>query len=317
MSEGRLRIHDRIQTFDADEVKTAYCWLQDADHIGKGVVKLPDNLDTIMAAPLERRVCQFDPNATYLLSGGLGGLGKSIATWMAERGAGCIIFLTRSAGISQQDKDFIVELRSLGCLGIPVAGCVDNMQDVKRAIAQAPTPVRGVMHLAMVQREAPGITLSHGDWQAAVAPKVDGAWNLHHALSDMPLDFFLMTSSALTIAHQPGESNYAAACTFLESFSHYRRELGLPSSVLLVGPISGAGFIEENPAAMRKVQGSGFHLLTEREFLDLVEFSVQHQGPQSGGDELQCSDDGHIVMAVRSEVRYQIRNAGHLGDEIR
>ncbi|KAK4675952.1 Type I Iterative PKS [Podospora pseudoanserina] len=302
MSEGKLRIHDRIQIFDADEVKTAYCWLQDADHIGKGVVKLPDNLDTIMAAPLERRVCQFDPNATYLLSGGLGGLGKSIATWMAERGAGCIIFLTRSAGISQQDKDFIVELRSLGCLGIPVAGCVDNMQDVKRAIAQAPTPVRGVMHLAMVQREAPGITLSHEDWQAAVAPKVDGAWNLHHALSDMPLDFFLMTSSALTIAHQPGESNYAAACTFLESFSHYRRGLGLPSSVLLVGPISGAGFIEENPAAMRKVQGSGFHLLTEREFLDFVEFSVQHQRPQSGGDELRCSDDGHIVMAVRSEV---------------
>ncbi len=149
LAEGKLRGPERITTFEATEVESAYRWLQDGDHIGKAVVRIPDDT-SIPAGPMKRQGVRFDPGAAYLLTGGLGGLGKSTATWMAERGARSIVFLSRSAGKSGDDQDFLRELESIGCQGIAVAGRVDDMVDVQRAIAAAPVPIRGVIHLAMV-----------------------------------------------------------------------------------------------------------------------------------------------------------------------
>jgi hypothetical protein len=232
--------------------------------------------------------------------------------WMAEQGARSVIFLSRSAGKSTGDQDFLLELETVGCCGIAVAGCVDIMDDVKRAVAQAPTRIKGVIHLAMVQREGAAVHLSHEDWRAAVTPKVDGAWNLHNCFADSTLDFFVMTSSLLTIGYQPGESNYGAANSFLEAFGQYRRGLGLPASTLLVSPLTEVGFIEENPVAMRKVRGGGYYFLAEREFLDFMEYSIRHQGPNdeevglaSAGEHdatAPWSDGGYVAMGIRSEV---------------
>jgi hypothetical protein len=107
----------------------------------------------------------------------------------------------------------------MGCKGIAVAGRVDVMDDVKNAIERAPAPIKGVIHLAMVRREGTGVDLRHEGWHAAVGPKVQGAWNLHHCFSEAQLDFSLMTSSTITIIHQPGESNYPSGCSFLEAFA--------------------------------------------------------------------------------------------------
>jgi NAD(P)-dependent dehydrogenase (short-subunit alcohol dehydrogenase family) len=255
---------------------------------------------------MDRQHLRFDSTATYLITGGLGGLGRSVSTWMAERGARSIIFLSRRAGKSAKDDDFLHELKTLGCRGIAVAGRAEVLDDVRHAVSQAPSPIRGVIHLAMVQREGMGVDLSHDDWQAAVRPKVDGAWNLHDCFADTPLDFFVMTSSVLTIGYQPGESNYGAASSFLEAFSRYRRGLGLPSSTLVVSALAEVGYIEENPVAMRKVRGGGYYFLAEREFLDFMEYSIRHQKPEGDQDNNENSaglvDGGYVAMAIYSEV---------------
>lgn len=295
--------------FEAAQAQSAFRWLQDGDHIGKAVVRIPES-SAITADPLGYESISFSSNASYLLTGGLGGLGKSVARWMTERGARNLIFLSRSAGTTSADVDFLMELEAMGCRGIPVVGRVDTIADVRRAIAQAPGPIKGVIHLAMVQQEGVGVELSHDDWRAAVTPKVDGAWNLHNCLaeSQAPLDFFVMTSSVLTISHLPGESNYGAGSTFLEAFSQYRRGLGLPASTLVVCPISEAGFIEENPVVMRRVRSGGYYFLSEKEFIDFIEYSIQHQLPADDGDMGSpggptdpWSDGGYVAMGIHSQ----------------
>ncbi|KAK4231078.1 putative polyketide synthase [Podospora fimiseda] len=305
ISQGNLRIPEPPTVFDAVDAAAAYRWLQRGDHIGKAVVKFGDK-SAIPAVPIAAQPVSFSPDATYLITGGLGGLGRSTATWMAERGARSLIFLSRSAGQTSSDQDFLLELNTMGCHGIAVAGRVENADDVKEAICQAPSPIRGVVHLAMVQREGAGVGLGHDDWQSVVRPKVDGAWNLHNCLSDMPLDFFVMTSSILTLSHQAGGSNYGAANGFLESFAEYRRGLGLPASTIVVTALSEVGFVEENPAAMRKLRSGGYTILAEKEFLDFLDYSIRHQLPDSTETSpiASCSSGGYVAMGIDSETPF-------------
>ena len=95
---------------------------------------------------------QFQPDAAYLLVGGLGGLGRSLATWMVERGARNLLFLSRSAGVSKESKSMSEELESMGASITMVGGSVDNIQDVNRAVAASTIPIKGVFQLAMLQR---------------------------------------------------------------------------------------------------------------------------------------------------------------------
>ena len=303
---------EHVTVFGASEVESAFRWLQDASHIGKAVVQIPDDRSAIDAAPLELSEVRFDPNASYLITGGLGGLGKSVSRWMAERGARSIVFLSRSAGKSVVDQEFLRELSTMGCRGIAVPGRVDIEDDVKRAIKQAPRAIKGVIHLAMVQREGMALDISHENWQAAVAPKVEGTWHLHNCLASNPLDFFIMTSTVLTLARQPGESNYAAANTFIEAFAQYRRRMGLPASALVVCPLAEVGFVSDNSAAMRKIQSGGYRVLAEKEFLDFVEYAMRHQLPRSDASEAGVDvesdatapwvDDGYVAMGIDSDL---------------
>jgi NAD(P)-dependent dehydrogenase (short-subunit alcohol dehydrogenase family) len=79
-----------------------------------------------------------------------GGLGRSLATWLVERGARYLTLLSRSAGISEQSKSLVKELESMGCSVEAVAGDVSNMQDVNRALLISERPIKGVLQLAMV-----------------------------------------------------------------------------------------------------------------------------------------------------------------------
>jgi hypothetical protein len=128
----------------------------------------------------------------------------------------------------------------LGCEATLVGGSVLDIAAVEATIAQATKPIRGVLQASMVLRDTNLSTMSFGDWNAAVGPKVQGTWNLHHALErhGSTLDFLLLFSSTSGVLGQPGQANYSAANTFLDSFVQYRHAQGLPASVIDLGPIS-------------------------------------------------------------------------------
>ncbi|KAI1808923.1 hypothetical protein F4811DRAFT_566518 [Daldinia bambusicola] len=220
----------------------------------------------------------FDPEASYIITGGLGGLGKAISSWMAERGARYITAISRSAGKSAEDKAFIAELKSMGTVLTPVAGPIQDFELVKSAVAQSPKPVKGVIHLAMVLRDALFPEMTHQEWTEGLSPKVDGAWNLHNALKDASLDFFVVTSSIVATINVPGQANYNAANTFLEAFCQYRNGQGLAASAIAVSPIDDIGVVVGNDKARRNLRSNGLQFLTEREVLEYIHLGILHRG---------------------------------------
>ncbi|KAL8789470.1 MAG: hypothetical protein Q9195_006795 [Heterodermia aff. obscurata] len=293
-----------LLTYGPEDVTDAFRCLQNGEHIGKVILELPEKTSTISgvrSAP----ILALDPKASYILAGGLGGLGRSIATWMAEHGARSLVFLSRSAGQSVNDQAFFTELQSMGCKVSAVAGMTQNMEDVQKAVASAPHPVKGVIQLAMVLRDKPMVNFSLEEWRTATAPKVEGTWNLHHALASQPLDFFFMSSSTVNIVNQPGQGNYSAANTFLEAFCQYRHHLGLPASVLNICPIDDVGFVSANPAARKSLKAQGHYFLSEKDFLDYFQLALFHSrppDPTSPTTSRSWKNPSQIVMGLRSEI---------------
>lgn len=297
-----------MTVFDATDISSSFRHLQKGDHIGKAVIRIPARISDIPSKP-KGKVFSLNPDASYLLTGGLGGLGRSVATWMVERGARNLIFLSRSAGQGEHDSSFFFELESMGCQITAIQGKADNIQAVEEVASRATKPVKGIFHLAMVLRDAPILDMTYENWTEAVVPKVEGAWNLHNTFKDEELDFFVMTSSLVTLIDQPGQGNYAAANTFLESFVQYRHRLGLPASVLGVCPVDDIGFVAENPLIRRKLKSQGLYFLPERELLDYMELAILNSHPSNTKSESTSNDNisswkssGHIVMGLRSEV---------------
>lgn len=151
------------------------------------------------------------------------------------------------------------------------------------------------------------------DWKDANQPKVQGTKNLHQAFLGQPLDYFWLASSTVTVVDQPGQGNYKAGCTFVESFCQYRHSLGLPASVLSICPIRDIGFVAENPAALRSIRLQQLYSLGEKEFLESVEASLLNSSSQkkqaasnlkdlSSGAWSAWKNDGHIIIGLRSEL---------------
>jgi D-arabinose 1-dehydrogenase-like Zn-dependent alcohol dehydrogenase len=140
---------DPIHTFSANEISEAIRFMKKGEHMGKIVVKMPEDPRSIVSAKATETSLLSD-EATYLVVGGLGGLGKSVTRWMVERGARKFCFLSRSAGQSDKDKAFLAELESQACTAVAVPGSVADMDDVKKAIDLSPSPIAGILQMSMV-----------------------------------------------------------------------------------------------------------------------------------------------------------------------
>lgn len=253
---------------------------------------LPDSRDLLL---------HFE--AAYILTGGLGGLGRSVATWLVEHGARALVFLSRSAGSDLENLGFVEELESLGCSVFTVSGEVQNVEDVRRAVAAPCRTIKGVIHLAGVLRDVSFLDMTHADWTNVTRPKVNGAWNLHSALEGHDLDFFFLASSLSSTLGHPDQANHAAACTFLEAFCRYRHSLGLPASVLAIGPIKGVGRVSEDLEATARVASQGLQVLGEREFLESMEVALVNSTPASSSRWPSSMDSCQLIMGLNPQTR--------------
>lgn len=138
--------------FDAAKVEDAFRSLQKGQHIGKLVVRVPDD-HSLLAATKSRGRLSLRTDSSYLLVGGLGGLGHSVSIWLAEHGARNLIFLSRSGGSgSPEIASLVRELAAMNCSAQIVAGSVACLEDVRRVITQARFPIAGVIQMSMVLR---------------------------------------------------------------------------------------------------------------------------------------------------------------------
>jgi acyl transferase domain-containing protein len=192
------------------------------------------------------RATRFNLRAdgTYIVTGGLGGIGLAMARWLVERGARQLLLIGRTPLPSADDVTgrpaddpaarrvaAIEAMRSLGAqvetaaLDVSDAGALRACLDARRERGSA--PVSGVIHAAGVVQFQPLATQDAESLGPVLAAKVRGAWNLHRALVDEPLDFFVMCSSTSALLSSPLLGAYAAANSFLDSLAWYRRTAGL------------------------------------------------------------------------------------------
>lgn len=146
--EGVLRPIEPLTVFAATDIEQAFKFLEDPGHIGKVVVTMAPSTSLIVS-PSPQHLA-LDPEGTYILTGGVGGLGRAVATWMVGHGARHLTFLSRTSGTSDTSKELFNELEAMGCSVTAVAGRAESRRDVETAVRESKRPVKGVLHLAMV-----------------------------------------------------------------------------------------------------------------------------------------------------------------------
>lgn len=285
--QGHLKAIRLARVSSATAVRETFQNMQSGKHIGKIVVELRDDTGKLhlgnVQASKETGV-KLDGSASYLLVGGLGGLGRSISIWMVQRGARKLIFLSRSAGMSQKHQDLVRELESMNCAVQLITGSVTNAADVARAVDAALGPLKGIIQLSMVLRDAAFPQMRIDDWNQAIESKVRGSWNLHEISQNMDLDFFVLFSSLSGIIGQSGQANYASANTFLYAFVKYRQSLDLPCTAIVLGMMESVGYLTENVDLLRKIQGIGWRSNQEEELFAVLEAAMAPRGYQRLGN---------------------------------
>ncbi|MGH3249560.1 MAG: type I polyketide synthase [Trebonia sp.] len=228
------------------------------------------------ASPPDGLPPRFRPDASYLITGGLGALGLLTARWMAERGARRLVLLSRTGLPRRQDwaglpadapvRATLDAIRGIEALGVIVETASVDVADAaalnaflaERRAALLPR-VCGVIHSAGTVRDQVLAQVDRDHLDPVVAPKILGGWALHEATADEPLDFFVLYSSVSSVVAVAGQGSYAAGNAFLDALAYYRRELGLPALSVNWGPWD-SGMIAE----------LGLQSLYARRGLDLI-----------------------------------------------
>lgn len=216
-----------------------------------------------IGAPSSTPEISLRADSTYLITGGLGGLGLNTAKWMAQRGARHLVLLSRSQP-SALAISVIGQMRYEGIEVVCAQADVSNPVQLKMVfdkMEKSMPELRGVIHSAGVLDDGSLLNLNAERMKNVMAPKVDGTWNLHKATLHLPLDFFVLFSSAVSVLGSPGQANYAAASSYLDVMAHFRRNLGLPAISINWGPWAEVGLAAEASQRLQDQNVSNQHLI--------------------------------------------------------
>ncbi|OJZ83788.1 hypothetical protein ASPFODRAFT_73203 [Aspergillus luchuensis CBS 106.47] len=295
-SQGHIRPITPMQTFPANDIKECFAHMQTGQYIGKTTLSLKSPGAPVKPSFVPKTM-GFLGDASYLLVGGLGGLGSGIARWMVEHGARHLIFLSRSAD-AEHNKPLFTELESQGCSITAVKGSVCALEDVKRAISSA-TNLRGILNISMVLQDTSLLRMSLDDWKAATGPKVQGTWNLHEASISHDLDFFLLFSSMGGIFGLPGQTNYAAANTFMDAFVQFRHRSHLPASVIDIGAVESIGHLADNPEIFEQIKILDSCRMTQKDLFDAVTIAISHGLPSQDHDSHAYANPAQFITGFK------------------
>ena len=236
-----------LRTYPIRKTVDALRHMARAEHIGKVIIE---------AAPIEPATDRlaFREDGTYLVTGGLGGLGLRLAHWLAEHGARNVVLTGRSAP-NDEAKIQLNELQKAG-VRVEVRRCDirrrDDVAALLASIAEELPPLRGVFHLAGLLDDGVIREQTRERFDRVFAAKAIGAWWLHELTRSLPLDHFVLFSSAAALLGSPGQGNYAAANSLLDGLAHDRRSQRLPALSVNWGSWSDVGMA----ARLKESQGS-------------------------------------------------------------
>ncbi len=262
------------KVFPMNKVKEAFRYMAQAKNIGK-IVLIP-------SSESDNRV---QNNATYLVTGGLGGLGLETAQWLASQGAKSLVLWGRSSPsteaqlkidkLRESDVDVLIQQVDVGK--------TEQVNSAFEEIKASLPPLRGIFHAAGVIADGMILQQTWEQFTKVLEPKMTGGWNLHQASLDIPLDFFVLFSSTASLLGTPGQSNYAAGNSFLDALAHYRREQGLPAISINWGPWAEVGMaVKLDSQIQRKWKSQGIETISLDQGFKILDFLMKTELSQAG-----------------------------------
>ncbi|MFD2201720.1 SDR family NAD(P)-dependent oxidoreductase [Shivajiella indica] len=205
----------------------------------------------------------FHGTRSYLITGGLGGLGLETAKWMIDKGAKHVVLLGRSEP-SPSTWQALEQMKKTGAkveIALADVSQYKQLLPIFEKFGKQMPELGGVVHAAGLLDDGALVNLNPERMKKVMDPKVQGTWNLHKLTSKLNLDFFVLYSSAVSVLGSPGQGNYAAASAYLDAISHYRRNLGLPCLSINWGPWAEVGLAAEAKEKLEEQNVSTQHLV--------------------------------------------------------
>ena len=234
--------------------------------------------DHLAVVEKERRTSLLNPNGSYVIVGGLGGLGRYVCSWMASHGAKSLMVISRSGTASTEAQKTVEGLRSAD-MSVQVYKADASDEVAVRAILdkiRQQGPIRGVINLAMVLADVPFAVMTNEQWDMTVRLKVDSSWILHSETLNDELDFFVLFSSVASILGNRNQANYNVGNAFLNTLAEYRHSLGLTAVSIALGAMTEIGVLHE--AGMKNLlhhlSRSGLTALTRHELGKILEAAI-------------------------------------------
>lgn len=241
-------------------------------HTGKIVLSL--NAADVRVQPDSGERLHLDPDATYLVTGGVRGFGLAIAEWMIDRGARNLVLVGASDASAAAAKEHLAGAVASGLNLLTAAVDVSDAAALAVLLSNIQAtmpPLRGVIHAAMKMDDGLLAQLTPARLRNVIGPKAGGAWNLHVQTKDLPLDFFVMTSSVSSMVGNPGQGNYAAANAFLDALAHHRRALGLPALAINWGHLGEVGYAARHANVSGHLERYGVVPIGLKDALEMLE----------------------------------------------
>ncbi|KAH9897410.1 fatty acid synthase S-acetyltransferase [Xylariomycetidae sp. FL2044] len=244
--KGDIHPPQPLHIYSLSKVEDAFRYLQSGKNTGRIVLRVES------AELVEKHICEesewrFDENASYLIAGGLGGVGRTISRWMAGKGARHLILPSRSGPSSRAAAEMVSELERQG-VKVAAPHCdisqLESISELLKESVDTMPPIKGCINASMALQDAVFDNMKYEQWKLTIQSKADTSWNLHRLFPDV--DFFIQLSSLAGIYGSIGQSNYAAGCTFQDCLAQYRAGLGKKGVSLDLGWMSTSGVIAEN-----------------------------------------------------------------------
>lgn len=255
--------------FPIQQAREAFRYMQQAKHIGK-----------IVITHAVLRVPHLPADASYLITGGLGGLGLLTAQWLAQRGARHLILVGRRAPQASA-QPILQQLAQQGVTVKTVQADVAVMAQAAAAVAAVDPryPLRGIVHAAGVLDDGALLQLDWPRFQTVLAPKLVGAWHLHQLTQAHPLDFFVLYSSATGVFGTRGQSSHAAANTFLDALASHRYQAGGKALSVAWGAWAEIGAAATLVKAQGRSAALGFGAITPERGSDTFDYLFTQPTP--------------------------------------
>ena len=273
-------------------------------HQGKLVLQAPP-AGAAPDFPIDDRRPLLDPEATYLVTGGLGGFGQRLLPYLVTAGARHLTLMDRDPE-RRRSKTWLRRSTTLADIGNGVeidivAGDVAEEADVRRCVASVKKPLKGVFHLAGALDDCLLADLSAESVARVFAPKARGALNLHRATAGLSLDHFVMVSSTSSTFGNPGQINYSAANAYLDGLAACRRREGLPALSYNLAAVADAGMAARNLGVLRLMKAAGMPPVSSRFAIANLDYALRTMG---GSD--------HLITALFKRLLWSVDSADHM-----